>query len=80
MWGLSNYLIVEKSYGVEQVRESGLQWLRFILSDDYVIQELKNRGVDPSTYGLVKKNPCYDGECGLPFVEGGCGGMGALVL
>ena len=80
MWGLSKYLVVEKNYGVEQVRESALQWLRFIHSDYYVIEELKSRGIDPARYGLSHENPCYAGECELPFVDGGCGGMGELKL
>jgi hypothetical protein len=80
VWGLSSYLIVEKNYGVDQVRESALQWLRFIHSNYYVIQELKNRGIDPGAYGLSHENPCYVGGCELPFVEGGCGGMGDLIL
>ena len=80
VWGLSSYLIVEKNYGADQVRESALQWLRFIHSDYYVIRELRNRGIDPGTYGLSHENPCYVGECELPFVGGGCGGMGELRL
>jgi len=78
VWGLSNYLIVEKNYDVDQVRESALQWLRFIHSDYYVIQELSNRGIDPGMYGLSHENACYVDECELPFVNGGCGGMGEL--
>ena len=52
VWGLSSYLIVEENYGIEQVRESALQWLHFIHDDYYVMQELGNRGVDPGRYGL----------------------------
>jgi hypothetical protein len=80
VWGLSKYLVAEKNYGVEQVRESALQWLQFIQPEYYVIQELKARGIDPAKHGLSWENPCYAGQCGLPFVEGGCGGMGALKL
>ncbi len=78
VWGLLSYLIVDKNYDVDQGRESALQWLRFIHSDYYVIQELRNRGIDPGTYGLSHENPCYVGECELPFVDGGCAGMGEL--
>jgi len=78
VWGLSSYLIAEEDYGVEQVRESALQWLRFIHSDYYVMQELGNRGVDPGRYGLTYEAPCYTGKCELPFVDGGCGGMAEL--
>ena len=78
VWGLSSYLIVEENYGVEQVRESAHQWLRFIHDDYYVIQGLKERGVNPAKFGLVHENPCYEGACELPFRDGGCGGMGVL--
>ena len=80
VWGLSSYLIVEKNYDADQVRQSALEWLHFIHSNYYVIQELKSKGVDPATYGLSHENPCYVGKCELPFVEGGCGGMGDLKL
>ena len=78
VWGLSSYLIVEENYGAEQVRESAQQWLHFIHSDYYVMQELGHRGVDPGKYGLSYKAPCYTGYCELPFVDGGCGGMAEL--
>lgn len=78
VWGLSGYLVAEKKYGVEQVREAALEWLRFIHSDYYVIQEMRNRGIDPALHGLLHENPCYVGECELPFKDGGCGGMGEL--
>lgn len=78
VWGLSSYLIVEKGYGVEEVRESALQWLRFIHDDYYVMRELENKGVDPGQYGLSYKAPCYEGYCERPFADGGCGGMQEL--
>lgn len=80
VWGLSNYLIVEENYSADQVRESVLQWLRFIHSDYYVIQELQDQGVDPSAYGLSHEDACYVGNCELPFEDNGCGGMGKLTL
>lgn len=80
VWGLSGYLVAEKRYGVEHVRKAALQWLRFIYSDYYVIQEMRNRGIDPALHGLFHENPCYVGECELPFRDGGCGGMGELKL
>lgn len=80
VWGLSSYLILEKNYDADRVRESALQWLRFTYSNYYVIQELKNRGIDPGTYGLSHENPCYVGKCELPFVDAGCGGMRELKL
>ena len=78
VWGLSSYLIVEENYGVEQVRESALEWLRFIHSDYYVGQELGNRGVNPDKYGLPHGDACYTGRCELTFADDGCGGMGEL--
>ena len=78
VWGLSDYLIAEKGYGIEEVRESTLQWLRFARSDYYVAQELRDRGVDPDEYGLPKGDGCYVGRCELPFASDGCGGMSVL--
>lgn len=80
VWGLSGYLATEKNYDAEQVREAALQWLRFIHSDYYVIQEMRNRRIDPRSHGLSHENPCYVGECELPFRDGGCGGMGELSM
>ena len=78
VWGLSSYLIVEENFGVEQVRESAHEWLRFIHDDYYVIQGLKDQGVNPAKFGMEHENPCYVGACELSFRDGGCGGMGAL--
>ncbi len=78
VWGLSSHLIVEKNYSADEVRESALQWLRFIHSNYYIIQELQDRVINPSKYGLSHENPCYVGECELTFVDGGCGGMEGL--
>jgi hypothetical protein len=78
VWGLSSYLIVEENYGSEQVKESALQWLRFIHSDYHIMRELENRGVNPGKYGLSYEAPCYSGGCELPFIDGGCGGMQEL--
>jgi hypothetical protein len=80
VWGLSHYLISERNWSAEELRESALQWLRFIRPDYYVVQGLKARGVEPSTYGLREESSCYSGKCELPFVEGGCGGMAELRL
>lgn len=78
VWGLSSYLIAEKGYGADEVRDSTLQWLRFIHSDYYVGRELASRGVNPDQYDLPKGDACYTGRCELPFAESGCGGMGVL--
>lgn len=79
VWGLTRYLITEKDYNTEQVRESALQWLRLANSNYYIIQELKNKEVNPSKYGLSHENACYVGECELPIVDRGCGGMRELI-
>ena len=78
VWGLSSHLIVEKGYGIEKVRESTLQWLRFIRSDYYVAQELRDRGINPDKYDLPRGDACYVGRCELPFASDGCGGMSVL--
>jgi hypothetical protein len=78
VWGLSGHLIVEEGYNVEQVRESVLQWLRFIRSEYYVLRELEQRGHDGGDYGYIYESSCYTGRCELPFTEGGCGGMNEL--
>jgi hypothetical protein len=80
VWGLSSHLIVEKGYDSDQVQEAALQWLRYIHSNYYVVQELQNNGIDPAQYGLSHEDPCYSGLCELPFVDGGCGGMEDLRL
>ncbi len=78
VWGLSGYLVAKRNYGVEQVRDSALKWLRFIQSDYYVGQELEDRGVNPNRYDLPRGDTCYIGDCELPFTADGCGGMGVL--
>jgi hypothetical protein len=80
VWGLCSYLVAEKHYDVEQVREAALQWLRYIHSDYYIIGEMRDRGIDTALYGLFHENPCYVGECELPFRDGGCGGMRELKM
>lgn len=79
VWGLARYLIAEKDYNTEQVKESVLQWLRLVYSNYYIIQELKNKGVDPGKYGLSHENACYVSECELQIVDRGCGGMRKLI-
>lgn len=76
VWGLSNYLIKEKSYDSKQVREAALQWLRFIREGYYIKEELKNRRIELSSVGLTPEKPsCYVKRCNLPFKDSGCGGM-----
>lgn len=79
VWGLSAYLIVEKDCDSLAVREAALQWLRFIRRDYYKAVELEEQGLDPRAYGLRHSHSCYEGRCELPFRDGGCGGMVALV-
>jgi hypothetical protein len=79
VWGLSSFLIVEKGYGIEEVRESALDWLRFIQNGYYIAQELKVQGINPDEYDLPRGDSCYTGRCELPFTNDGCGGMNVLV-
>jgi hypothetical protein len=78
VWGLSSYLIAEEDYGAEQVRESALQWLRFIHGDYYVGRELSSRGVNPNKYDLPSGDACYTRRCEMTFADAGCGGMRVL--
>jgi hypothetical protein len=80
VWGLSGYLVAEKNFDVEQVRESASQWLHFARGDYYVYQELKKRGKDPSEFGLPRVDTCYTNSSDLSFADAGCGGMGQLNL
>jgi hypothetical protein len=80
VWGLSNYLIVEKGLDAAGVREAARQWLQFIRPDHYRVRELEDQGVDPATQGLRHVESCYEGRCELPFSQAGCGGMGELRL
>jgi hypothetical protein len=75
VWGLSKYLITEKKYNAEELREAALQWLKFIRRDYFVLRGLEERGVDPAVFGLVYEASCYTGKCNYSFSEGGCGGM-----
>ena len=87
MWGLSAYLITEKGYGVDQVREAAFQWLHFIRPDYYVASALEEEGLNPQQFGFTTQSSCYFGRCGFPFYNrtssghiGGCGGMEELIL
>ncbi|MEW6251204.1 MAG: hypothetical protein AB1716_11195, partial [Planctomycetota bacterium] len=80
VWGLSDYLIVERGYDAAAVREAALEWLRFIRPDYYQVRDLRQRGLDPAEYGLRDVDSCYDGLCERPFHEQGCGGMAELRL
>jgi hypothetical protein len=80
VWGLSNYLIIEKGMGADAVRDAALQWLQFIRPEHYRVRELEAQGVDPQTQGLRHVESCYEGRCELPFSQAGCGGMDELRL
>jgi hypothetical protein len=86
VWGLSDYLITEKGYGVDQVQEAALQWLHFIRPDYYVASELEQKGIDPGLWGLTTESTCFTNNCERPFYTkissgyaGGCGGMDELI-
>ena len=79
VWGLSGYLIREKGYGVEAVREAAYEWLRFARPDYYLAAALQEEGIDPQKFGLTTYGSCYRGICDLPVTEGGCAGMTDLV-
>lgn len=86
VWGLSAYLITEKSYAVNQVQEAASQWLHFIRPDYYVASALNEEGINPRRFGLTTESSCYADRCELPFYSktafrhvGGCGGMEELV-
>jgi hypothetical protein len=80
VWGLSARLIVVDGYDAPAVREAALQWLRFIRRDYYKARELEQQGLNPRTFGVYAGKSCYEGRCELPFRQGGCGGMGELIM
>jgi hypothetical protein len=80
VWGLSAYLIVQKSFDAQAVRDASLQWLQFTRRDYYKVKELEQQGLNPRDYGLTSGSSCYTGRCELPFRQGGCGGMTVLKM
>lgn len=86
VWGLSAYLIAEKGYGADQVREATSQWLHFIRPDYYVASELKAEGITPGLYGFSTEGTCFTDHCDRQFYAetpsnhlGGCAGMEELI-
>lgn len=80
--GLAKWLIVYRGYGLKEVREAVLQWLRFLVPNYYLARALEERGLDPRAYGLEPHEAyeaCYRGRCEAPLDQGGCGGMGLEV-
>ncbi len=80
VWGLSARLIVVEGFDAAQVREAALQWMRFTRRDYYKARELEQQSLNPRTFGVYAGNSCYEGRCELPFRQGGCGGMGELIM
>ncbi len=78
VWGLTKFLIAKKNFSATQTAESVLEWLQYVRSDYYIVQELIKRGISPGKHNLKKEDSCFVGKCELPFVEGGCGGMRSL--
>lgn len=87
VWGLSAYLIAERSYGVAEVEEAASQWLHFIRPDYYVASALQKEKFNPLRFGFTTEDSCFaKGGCYLPFYSrmvayhlGGCGGMEELI-
>ena len=77
--GLAAHLIKNLNYGVEQVRDSVLEWFQFARPDYYIAVEMVNRKIDPMAYGLTVEGSCYRGLCNTPISQGGCGGMKELI-
>jgi len=77
--GLAAWLIREKGFGEGEVREAVLEWVRFAHRKYFLALALKDRGVNPTKYGLTTKGACYRQLCERPMREGGCGGMGERV-
>lgn len=80
VWGLSAYLIQEKGYGVEEIREAASEWLRFSRPDYYLAAALEDRGIEPLEFGISTAGSCYQGRCDFPVTDGGCAGMTDLVM
>ncbi len=86
VWGLSAYVIAEKGYEVDQVREAASQWLYFIRPDYYVASALEKEKINLRRFGFTTEDTCFAGRCNFPFYSrtlsshlGGCGGMEELI-
>lgn len=77
--GLAAWLIREKGFDEEGVREAVLQWVTFAHRGYFLARALRERGADPADYGLTTQGACYRQLCELPMRKGGCGGMGERV-
>lgn len=76
--GLAAYLILEHDFDTDGVRESVLEWFRFVRPDYYLSVALETRGGSPVAHGLTTEGSCYRGMCNVPISRGGCGGMTTL--
>ena len=79
VWGLSAYLIRDRAFDEEGVRQAAFDWLRFARPDYYIAAALEERGYEPSEFGLTTYGSCYRGICEFPLTEGGCAGMTELI-
>jgi len=79
VWGLSAYLIRDRAFVEEGVRQAAFDWLRFVRPDYYIAAALEERGPDPSEFGLTTYGSCYRGICEFPVTEGGCAGMTEVI-
>ncbi len=77
--GLAAHLVIDLGYSADEVKASVLEWLEFARPDYYIAAELRAQGMNPATYGLTTTGSCYQGRCGDPISEGGCGGMNELI-
>lgn len=73
--GLAAHLVHNRGYGVQEVKDALLEWMRFARPDYYIAKELTNKRLDPEAYGLTPYGSCYRGMCNTSIAKGGCGGM-----
>ena len=73
--GLTAHLIQNWDYGIDELKDALLQWLKFARPDYYIAQELADRRMDPEDFNLPTEGSCYRNLCTTPIAEGGCGGM-----
>jgi len=78
--GLAAWLVQEKGFTADEVRDAVLAWLRFAHGDYYVAKTLADQDIPPTSYGLTTYGACYRKLCEVPLSLGGCGGMGLEAL
>jgi len=77
--GLGAWLVREKGFSGEKLKQAVEEWLRFAHPDYYVARAIKDMGQDPEVYGFSKRGACYRGWCEVSLSRSGCGGMGLTV-